>query len=211
MEVYFLRHGETDWNRDRRIQGSTEWIDLNAGGVRVAESTRDAMRAGGLTFDRLYSSPLLRAMHTAQIIGAGIGLEPVADRRLQEMSFGPYEGTGYGDGCFVDGNIRACFKDPPRYAAREGAESFEDVAVRVRDFIDRELVPLAGRLARVLVVAHGGVLRTVVRLATGIPLDDFWKGAQPNCCAHVVDLSNGRISLSARAVTFASGAQASRG
>ena len=195
-----MRHGETEWNRERRIQGSTEWTDLTCEGLRVAEAARDGLLAGGLAFDRLYSSPYRRALHTAQIIGAGLGLEPIADRRLREMSFGPYEGTRYSEGCFADDNIRNCFLDPPRYVAPEGAESFDDAAARVKDFFDNELAPLEGRLTRVLAIAHGGILRTVLRLAAQMPLGEFWKGAQPNCCAHVVELSGGRLTLKARSI-----------
>lgn len=203
MEVYFLRHGETEWNREKRIQGSTEWTDLTCEGVRIAEAARDGLLAEGLKFDRLYSSPYRRAFHTAQIIGAGLGLEPTVENRLREISFGPYEGTHYSEGRFADDNIRSCFVDPPRYVAPKGAESFDAVAARVKDFFDLELAPMAGRLERVLAIAHGGILRTVLRLASNIPLADFWKGAQPNCCAHVVDFSEGRISLKARSITFA--------
>ena len=202
MEVFFLRHGETEWNRDKRIQGATEWTDLTDDGIRVAESTRDGMLSRGLAFDRLYSSPYRRALHTAQVIGAGLGLEPVVDVRLREISFGPYEGTHYGEGRFADDNIRCCFQDPPRYVAPEGAESFDAVAARVRKFLDDELAPLSGRFARVLAVAHGGILRTVLRLAAGIPLEDFWKGTQPNCCAHVIDYTDGILTLKSRALTF---------
>ena len=202
MEVYFLRHGETAWNRERRIQGSTAWTDLTEEGVRLAEATRDGMLARGLKFDRLFASPYLRAMHTAKILGAGLGLEPVPDDRLREISFGPYEGTRYGEGLFADDNIRACFEDPPRYVARGGAESFEEVSERVRDFIRQELAPLAATCRRVLAVAHGGILRTVLGLATGRPLADFWKGRQPNCCAHVATLGEGGLSLAARSVVF---------
>ena len=202
MEVFFLRHGETEWNAAKRIQGSTEWTDLTDAGVRVAEATRDGLRARGLTFDRLYSSPYRRALHTAQIIGAGLGLEPIVDRRLCEISFGPYEGTNYSEGRFADDNIRCCFQDPPRYVAPEGAESFDAVAARVKDFFDNELAPLAGRFTRVLAVAHGGILRTVLHLAAQIPLEDFWKGTQPNCCSHVVDLTDNHLSLKTRSVVF---------
>ena len=202
MKVFFLRHGETEWNAAKRIQGSTEWTDLTDAGVRVAEATRDGMRARGLTFDRLYSSPYRRALHTAQILGAGLDLEPIVDRRLCEISFGPYEGTIYSEGRFADDNIRCCFQDPPRYVAPEGAESFDAVAARVKDFFDSELAPLAGRFTRVLAVAHGGILRTVLRLAAQIPLEDFWKGAQPNCYSHIVDLTDSHLSLKARSVVF---------
>ena len=202
MEVYFLRHGETAWNKERRIQGSTAWTDLTEDGVRLAESTVRGLAARGLKFDRLFTSPYQRALHTARIIGDGLGLEPVADDRLCEISFGPYEGTQYSDGLFADDNIRACFRNPPAYVARDGAESFETVADRVKDFIYSELKPLAATCDRVLVVAHGGILRTVVGLATGRPLADFWKGHQPNCCAHVATLDDEGFALVAQSVVF---------
>lgn len=203
MEIYFMRHGETDWNRKRLIQGSTAWTDLTDAGVHAAEAARDGLLAAGIAFDRLYSSPYRRAMHTAQIVGAGLGLVPTEDARIREISFGPYEGTRYSEGAFKDDNIRACFMDPPSYAARGGGESFDEVAQRVSDFLFSELAPLEGHAARVLAVAHGGVLRTVLRIATGLPLSDFWKGHQPNCCAHVLELVDGRLSLKAKAVTLA--------
>ena len=200
MEVFFLRHGETEWNAAKCIQGSTEWTDLTDAGVHVAEATRDGLRARGLTFDRLYSSPYRRALHTAEILGAGLGLEPIVDRRLCEISFGPYEGTIYSEGRFADDNIRYCFQDPPRYVAPADAESFDAVAARVKDFLDNELAPLAGRHTRVLAIAHGGILRTVLRLAAQMPLAEFWKGTQPNCCSHVVNLTDGHLTLKARSV-----------
>ena len=202
MEVFFLRHGETEWNREKRIQGSTAWTDLTDKGVRLAETTRDGMIAKGLAFDRIYSSPYRRALHTAEILCAGFALAPTIDNRLREISFGPYEGSQYGEGQFADDNIRACFKDPPRYVARDGAESFDAVTARVRAFFEEELAPQAGTLRRVLAVAHGGILRTVLRIAMNRPLADFWQGSQPNCCAHVVDFTDGHFSLKARALTF---------
>lgn len=155
-----------------------------------------------LTFDRIFSSPYRRALHTAQIIGTGFGIKPIVDNRLREISFGPYEGTRYGEGLFADDNIRACFLDPPRYVARDGAESFDAVGERVRKFIDDVLTPLSATCARVLVVAHGGILRTVLRLTARLELADFWKGTQPNCCSHVFSLVGGSLVLKSRAVVF---------
>ena len=199
MEIYFLRHGETAWNREKRIQGSNSWIDLTDEGVRLAEAAKHGMLAQGITFDRIYTSPYRRACHTAEIIAEGFGLAPILDARLREISFGPYEGTCYKDGQFADDNIRACFMDPPRYVPKDGGESFDDAAARVRSFLT-SLTPQAHN--RILAVAHGGILRTALRLAGQLQLSDFWKAPQPNCCVHVIDLTDGRITLKHRALTF---------
>ena len=202
MRIRFLRHGETEWNRERRLQGATEWTRLTDFGVRLAEMTRDGMRRAGLAFDRVYTSPYLRARQTAEIVAEGFGLEPIVDRRLCEMAFGAHEGTFIEDGRFADENIRACFRDPERYVARDGAESFEEVADRLRDFLERELRPLETSCRSVLVVTHGGAMRTIRRLLADVPLADYWKGRQPNCCVHEVELADGAFTLAAEARVF---------
>ena len=202
MKICFLRHGETEWNRERRLQGSTEWTELTDFGVRLAEMTLDGMRRAGLAFDRVYTSPYRRARHTAEIVAAGFDLAPIVDDRIREMAFGEYEGSRISDGNFADENIRACFRDPERYVARGVAESFDAVADRIRDFLDRELRPLESSCQAVLVIAHGGVMRTVRRLLAGVPLADYWKGRQPNCCVHEAELKDGVFSLVAEARVF---------
>jgi len=202
MKILFLRHGETDWNRERRIQGSTAWTELTPFGIRLAEMTRDGLLRAGCRFDRVYTSPYRRAMQTAEIVSSSFGLTPMPDERLREMSFGAYEGTVIGEGAFADDNIRACFRNPERYVAGDGAESFADVERRARDFFDSELASLEGRYQDVLVVAHGGLMRTVRRMLVGVPLADYWKGRQPNCCVHEIDLTGGRFTLTAEARVF---------
>lgn len=201
MEVYFLRHGETPWNREKKIQGSTEWVDLSDYGIELAERTRDGMKAAGLSFGRVFSSPYLRALHTARIIAGGFGLDPEPDARLREMGFGRYEGTLMLDGAFADDNIRACFKDPPAFVP-DGGESFDEVAARARAFFEEVLLPLEGKVERVLAVSHGAFMRSVVRHVTGRALKDYWKGAQPNCCVHVVETAGGKASLKAMSLSF---------
>jgi broad specificity phosphatase PhoE len=201
MEVYFLRHGETPWNCEKKIQGSTGWIDLTDFGVELAERTRDGFKAAGISFDRVFASPLRRAFHTAQIVAEGFGMKPEPDARLREMCFGQYEGSLMGDGSFADDNIRACFKDPASFVPC-GGESFDDVMARVRDFFDNVLSPLEGKVERVLAVSHGAFMRSVIRYVTGRPLKDYWQGVQPNCCVHVIEMSGGRSSVKSMSMTF---------
>ncbi len=195
MEIFFLRHGETLWNREKRVQGSTPHVDLTEFGVKLAELTREGFAAKGIRFDKAFTSPLRRALHTAEIVMQGQSCPLVVEPRLREMGFGPYEGTIIADGFFVDANIRACFREPQRYAPPPGAESFAAVEARLVDFMEGELRPLEGSCERVLVVSHGGMMRTVLRHLLKTPLSEYWNGRQPNCCVHIVKLEGGQFSL----------------
>lgn len=86
---YVLRHGQTDWNAQLRLQGSTD-IPLNATGREQAARAADILAGQGIT--RIVSSPLSRALETAQIVGARLGLAVETDARLIERHFGLFEG-----------------------------------------------------------------------------------------------------------------------
>ncbi len=202
MLIYFLRHGETLWNREMRIQGSTPYTDLTDLGVRLAELTRDGFAAQGIRFDRAYTSPLRRAVHTAEIVVRDQACPLVADTRLREMGFGRYEGSQMGDGLWADENIRAMFQDPVNYRPPADADTFESVAARLTDFLENELAPLEGSCRNVLAVAHGGLMRSLLQILLKTPLATYWHGRQPNCCVHLVSLEKGVFSLVKQSVVF---------
>ena len=89
MDIYLIRHGETDWNKMRRLQGVTD-IPLNACGIELAEKTAEGLK--NVPFDRIYTSPLIRAKKTAEIIRGDRPVELVVTDGLKEISFGEYEG-----------------------------------------------------------------------------------------------------------------------
>lgn len=89
MSFYVLRHGQTDWNVQMRLQGSTD-IPLNETGRAQAHVAAKILAGEGIT--KIIASPLSRALETARIVGAASGLEPVVDGRLIERNFGLFEG-----------------------------------------------------------------------------------------------------------------------
>jgi probable phosphoglycerate mutase len=89
MTFYVLRHGQTDWNVQMRLQGSTD-IPLNETGRRQAHVAANILASEGIT--RIIASPLSRALETARIVGAASGLMQVIDDRLIERNFGQFEG-----------------------------------------------------------------------------------------------------------------------
>lgn len=158
--LLLARHGETDWNREGRWQGHSN-TPLNESGRRQA-----AELAGQLDgVDVLYSSDLDRARETAEIVGAQLGLEVHFDERLRERSFGAWEGLTTAD-------IESRFAEPFR-RWREGeshgaddAEPFEEFGSRVNSFLEDVLERHPDET--VLVIAHGGAIRVIHALATGL-------------------------------------------
>ena len=197
FDVYFLRHGETSWNRAKVLQGSVSCTDLTPRGVRMAERTGEGMRAAGLKFDRVYASPYVRARHTAEIVAERLGNRVVVEPQIREMCFGRYEGVRYPKGSYPDENLRLFFEDPDRYVPQgDGAESFAQVGGRIREFLENVLVPLDGKVDRVLCVAHSLVLKAMLRELFGDDLpEDARRPIQRNCCVHVVRYTGGRFVL----------------
>ena len=148
-----VRHGQTDWNAQRRLQGSTD-IPLNDVGRGQA---RDAVATlSGYEWDAVVSSPLSRAAETADLIAAGLGLS-VARRvpELTERSFGPAEGLQAGpelEALRIPGGFR-------------GAESDDDAATRGLAALEALAGEFSGR--RVLVIAHGTLIRLSLSRALG--------------------------------------------
>lgn len=154
VRVALVRHGETDWNIDGRLQGSSD-IPLNDIGRQQARDAGSVLAAD--EWDTLVSSPLSRAAETADIIGDIVGLPRSADHDdLAERHFGRAEGmTGY--------DAWAYWPDG-RYP---GAESSHDLAVRGRRGLDRIVDTHPGE--SVIAVAHGGIIRAILHTVTGHP------------------------------------------
>ncbi|MGX5680483.1 histidine phosphatase family protein [Schumannella luteola] len=148
MLLYLVRHGETDWNLQRRIQGSTD-IPLNDTGREQARATGRLLASR--SWDAIYSSPLSRAFETAQIIAGEVALpEPTPVESLVERAYGEAEGLS-------DPELSSRF---PADAPVPGRESREEVVARVFP----ALMELAERHSgqAILVVSHGGVIRSIL-------------------------------------------------
>lgn len=150
--IYLVRHGETEWNVERRMQGRRE-SRLTALGRRqaaaMAELLADLVALEPSARWRLVSSPLGRARATAEAIGVRLGLELEVDERLTEIAFGDWEGRLRDE---------VAPEHPEVFATREwlvcppGGETFDDVWSRVQSFL-AELPPEPER--RVIAVSHG--------------------------------------------------------
>lgn len=175
--LYLMRHGQTDWNREYRLQGRTD-IPLNDTGREMAAKARE--RYPDLSVDICYCSPLSRARETAEIFLAGRNVPIVPDGRIAEMSFGKYEGIQ----SVIDHPelpIRDLFVAPERYVADGGSESFPEAFARTDDFLREQVIPRLARGENVLLVAHGAINCCLYTVLTGTPLEKLWDSFCGNC------------------------------
>lgn len=147
--ILLARHGETDWNRERRVQGHSD-TPLNETGRAQARALADEL--AGEHLDAVYSSDLARAYETARIVAEARGLDVVAVRDFRERHFGTWEGL-------TDEEVLE--RHPSAAHGPWGdAETVDEMARRVFDALQR--IADAHPDGSVLVVSHGGPVRSVL-------------------------------------------------
>lgn len=170
--VYLIRHGETEWNRERRIQGRR---DTGLSPLGLIQAQQLAERFGEVEFDRVYCSPQLRAKQTAEIIVAGRAIPIAFDEALSERSLGKWEGLLVAD---VDSHFPEERNDP-WYAPRDGESMVE---VWDRSYAAWERVA-CGESGTTLVISHTYVLLAMLGMVTGLlretPLTGYRFGLVP--------------------------------
>lgn len=148
MFIYLVRHGETDWNRERRIQGSSD-IPINANGRDQARTTGKLLARR--QWDGIFASPLSRAMETAQIIAEQIGVSaPLPLPAVVERHYGDAEGR-------TDSEIDALYPGDTEVPGRESRQAVIERALPA-------LVQLAeaNQGKSVIVVVHGGIIAAIL-------------------------------------------------
>ena len=194
MEIYIVRHGETLWNKEKRLQGRTD-IDLNENGRDLARKTGEALM--NTRIDRIYSSPLMRARETAELIRNGREIEILTDDRLKELCFGSFEGQDFSK-LIRDESLtfRYFFKQPELYVPSPDAETLEQLIARAGDFMQEVIEPLADQCERIMIVAHGALNKGIMSYIKGHGIDAFWSGGlQQNCNVIIVDYTDKKYTI----------------
>ena len=162
--IIAVRHGETAWNVDTRIQGQLD-VPLNDNGRRQAQRLARALAASE-QISAVYSSDLSRAWDTAQSIAAAVGLQTITELGLRERGFGSFQGKTFTEleTQWPDETARWRTRDPV-WAPPEG-----ETLVAVRERVERATHALAQRHigSQIVLVAHGGVLDMMYRCAAGL-------------------------------------------
>lgn len=201
MKLYLIRHGETQWNKQRLLQGRTD-MPLNENGRQVASMTAEGLR--DITFHKVYSSPLSRAYEMARLVTEG--RYPIqTDQRLTEISFGIYEGLCCGrDGYNIpDPDFINFFQDPGKYVPPEGGESVQELCHRTMSFLTELAEDPENQGKTILISTHGASLRSMLVGIQKKPLSEFWQGGvHRNCGVTILSLEQGVYSIQQENVIY---------
>ena len=191
--IYIIRHGQTEMNQAHALQGRSDQ-PLNENGIRQAQEA--AKGFGSLRFDRVYSSPLGRAIQTAEIVAPGVPI--VVDDRLIEMDYGPYEGRliemDYGPYEGVDltdmpAELIEFFRDFVHNPAPEGMEQLSSVVKRTGAFIE-EIKDLPGNT---LISTHAIAMKGILEYLTPDSGGRYWSKHIGNCAVYAAENRNGHV------------------
>lgn len=168
MRLYIVRHGQTEWNAEKRLQG---WKNSNLTREGIVNAERLSRRLGDIDFDYIYSSPQQRALDTADIIRGNKNTEITILDGLKEIGFGAWEGMP------ID-SINKKYKDefdtylnrPHLYKPIDG-ESFEDIFKRAEKSLEN-IISRGGE--DILIVSHGVTIKVLTSIIKKIPLEEIY-------------------------------------
>jgi len=191
MKIYLVRHGQTKSNKEGRFVGWND-VDLSSEGCRQAEKV--AQRFSTEPVAALYSSELIRARRTAEIIGKKHGLEPQTSTLLREINFGAWEGLTHGEIMSLYGpEMRRWINNPFRYSP-PGGESLRQVYSRMEQFL-ASLSPCEYNDGAIVLVSHGGAIISVLHHIMGLSENEIWDRSIKNASVSLLQKNNSQFEV----------------
>jgi probable phosphoglycerate mutase len=192
MKIYIVRHGETEWNKLRRVQGHSD-IPLNDYGIYLAEQTAKGLK--DTDFDIAYTSPLIRAKQTAQIILEGRNIPLVEAKEIQEIGFGALEGLWVSEE--NQDFMQAFFQDTENYVPAEGGETVQQLMDRTAAFMQTLYQDPDLQDKSILLSSHGGAITAILNTIKGkTSVSEFWSGGVPaNCAVTLLEVQDGHAAI----------------
>jgi len=168
LRLFLIRHGETDWNREGKVQGFCD-VELNGLGLRQAEAIASSLR--GEDVRAVYSSTLKRALETARLIAKVHGLSVTTDDRLKELNQGVLEGLTSERMWAEYESLLKRWREEPATLRMPGGESMQELQDRCWDFVQALVQKHLDET--VVIVAHGFAIRAILCKIIGLDLNNF--------------------------------------
>ena len=187
--IYLTRHGETEWNRQRRFQGSKN-SKLTEKGLLAAELL--ASRVEEIDLDCIISSPLGRAWQTAEIVRGTKGIDIVKCDGFREINLGDFEGMRWDEIESLHGDVLNKITDEPFNNRYPNGENLMEFYNRVEKSLIESIEQYRGK--DVLIVAHGGTINCILSYFRGVKISKNWMGhVVENCSLSCFEVNEGTI------------------
>ena len=191
--IIFLRHAQAENNAKRILAGRTEGVHLTKTGIEQAEQIAKYLKP--LDISAIYSSPIERASHTAEIVAKNRSLEVVLDERLTEIDMGKFTRMNYDDMFAKYGNIFLKFYENDPVIAEHEVETFPDVQKRVLDMVDHVLKKHKNE--NVIFVTHMDPIKSMLSTVMDLKPKALFELIIANASLTIVKEQDKKFSLSA--------------
>lgn len=194
MRFYLVRHGETDWNLENKIQGQND-IPLNQNGRRQAQKLAKKLSQSDYGICAIYTSGLKRACETAEIVGQALKITPVVQSGLEEISLGKWEGHTWRQVRDIFSEEYQIWHTNRRYQIPPEGESYQQLLDRLLPALEEIRKKDDGN---VLIVAHSAVIMTLLSYVYDTPFEDMAKNYKTGN-AGIVELEEHLLKRESRA------------
>jgi broad specificity phosphatase PhoE len=192
MSTYFilLRHGQTEWNREQRFRGRAD-LSLDEIGLRQAEAVAEKLTSYKAAV--IYSSPLPRALMTAQVVAEHLGLTVQTLPELIDIDFGDWEGLSAKEASEQDSDLFNRWTEHPHEVRFPQGESLQDVRDRVAAAVESLALKHDGQT--VALISHKVVCQVLICLVLGLDDSHFWQVGQDVAAINVFAVSGDKAML----------------
>ena len=187
MELHLIRHGQTNWNEERRAQGQS---DSKLTKIGKEQAIALGKRIKQIKFDKIFSSSSLRTRQTAELVFPKTELEIEYLDSLREIFLGSWEGKLYKDIEVENPESHNHFWKEPHLFKLTGAENFYQLQKRAIKVVDSILEKFESK--KVVIVSHGALIKALLCFAERKPIKELWSPPHMHNCAHSIILYYGK-------------------
>jgi len=192
-QIIFLRHGQAKNNVDKILAGRTEGVPLTETGISQAQHAAELLTH--MKIGAIYSSPIQRAKHTAEIVGEKNSIDVTIDDRLIELDMGKFTGKSYSEIISERGNVFEKFYNGDLEIAHNGVETFDQVKKRVKSIVDHVIEKHEDE--NVVLVTHMDPIKAMISTVVDLSPQNLFSLIIANASLNLFRESNKTFSLSA--------------
>ena len=189
-KIFLIRHGETEWNKTKRLQGNSD-VKLSSEGIHQAKLLAKNFPAQKI--DAIYSSDLLRALATAEFLASKFNLPIKKNPSLRETNFGDWEGKSIVELSAASPNGFENFFTAPEKCMPPNGETFLQAQNRAVNALKKIIA--AHEDQNVAIVSHGAIIRLIICAALNIPIYKIWSISQFNTSVNILRVDGGNFTL----------------